>query len=121
MLLFRDVMDKQLVDCHDDKMGRVDDLLLDLEPGKPPAVRAIITGHGAGRAVMPHFLGRAVTWLEKRLLGLAGVEPVEIGWEHVTRIDVAVHLDVDRKQVGGTETEHALWERWIKPLPRSQR
>jgi sporulation protein YlmC with PRC-barrel domain len=121
MYVFRDIMDKQLVDCEGDKMGRVDDLLLELRPGETPAVRSILSGHGSGTVIFPSFLEGFARWLQERVLGLDAVEPIEIGWEHVKYITVAVHLDVDRQDVGGTDTEHRLWERWLGPLPGSRR
>lgn len=120
MFLFRDVMDKELVDCHDDKIGKVDDLLLELRPGNLPAVTAILTGHGASASLMPNFLRRITEWLEGRLLGLP-IEPFTIGWKHVTRIDVVVYLDLDREKDGLLDTETAIWNRWIKHLPWAQR
>lgn len=47
--LSHDVIDAQLVDRHQEKIGRVDELLLELEEGKPPRVAAIVVS-GAARA-----------------------------------------------------------------------
>jgi hypothetical protein len=49
------------------------------------------------------------------------VAPIEIGWEHVTRIDVTVHVDLDRHDGGLMRSERALWERWISRLPLANR
>lgn len=121
MFLFRDVIDKQIVDCHDDKAGKVDDILLELCPGERPAVRAIVTGHGAAAAVLPGPIAWFVRWMERAVLGLDGIKPITIDWEYVTKIDVTVHLDLDRRRDRLTETEESVWRRWIKPLPWSQR
>lgn len=121
MFLFRDVMDKQLVDCHGDKAGKVDDLLLALEPGRLPVVRAVVSGRGASAAVFPRTFARLAARLEERLLGVGSIEPVTVCWSDVTRIDVVVRLDVDRRQAGLTRTEESIWRRWIRPLPWSER
>jgi sporulation protein YlmC with PRC-barrel domain len=121
MFLFRDVMDKGLVDCHGHKAGKVDDIVLDLREGEPPAVRAIVTGRGAAAPIFPQWIMRLAGWIEGNLLGHATGDPVVVGWEHVTKIDVAVHLDLDRRTGRLTETEQAIWQRWIKSLPWAER
>ena len=47
--LSHEVIDTQLVDRHQEKIGRVDELLIELEDGKPPRVATIVIG-GAARA-----------------------------------------------------------------------
>jgi len=122
MQLRREVLDKEILDCEGFKGGKVDDLLLELRAGEPPVVRAILTQHGAlARLLGPH-LARLSAWLRARVLAMGPeVVPVEIGWEHVTRIDVAVHLDLDRKTVDLMRSEDAIWERWISRLPVARR
>lgn len=120
MFLFRDVMDKELVDCDGHKIGKVDDLVLKLGTGELPAVQAILTGHGASTPLVPAFLGQATQWVEERLLNLP-IQPFTVGWEHVTYIDVVVHLDLDREKDGFLDTEGAIWNRWIKHLPWAER
>jgi sporulation protein YlmC with PRC-barrel domain len=119
--LYRDVMDKELVDRHGHKAGKVDDLVLALEGSKPPAVRAIVTGSGGLLTMLPKPAARIWRWVEGRALGRGSVEPSQVDWRHVTRIDVVVHLDLDREEAGLIETERSLWRRWIKPLPWSER
>ena len=120
MFLFRDVMDKQLVDRHGHKAGKVDDIVLEMRPGRPPAVRAIVSGRGSVAPILSSRMARTVSWLQERLLGKA-LAPAKIDWNHVTRIDVAVHLDLDRQEAHLTQTEDALWERWIRHLPWAER
>lgn len=42
--LKHDVLDIQLVDRHATKIGRVDDVVLELRDGKPPRVAAVLVG-----------------------------------------------------------------------------
>jgi hypothetical protein len=121
MFLFRDVMDKGLVDCHGHKAGKVDDILLELRPGEQPSVRAIMTGHGAAAPIFPSWMTRLTRWMEERVLGQTRIEPMVVGWEHVTKIDVVVHLDLDRATDRLTQTEHVLWQRWLSALPWAER
>jgi sporulation protein YlmC with PRC-barrel domain len=122
MYLVREVLDEGLVDKNGHKMGKVDDLVLDLRDGQPPAVRSILSGRGALASYMWGPLRGAAAWLRRHVLGIDGdAPPTEVGWEHVTRIDVVVHLDLDREDSDLMSTENAIWKRWIAPLPRAER
>ena len=122
MYLVRAVMGKEILDRDGFKGGKVDDVLLELREGDPPVVRAILTQHGAVARVLGHRVARWGAWARARTLGFgADVAPIEIGWEHVTRIDVTVHVDLDRHDVGLMRSERALWERWISRLPLANR
>ena len=117
MFLFRHVMDKELVDREGFKAGKVDDIVLELRPGELPVVRGILTSHGALIPLLPRPVRRLVTWLEQHILGIDAIEPSEVAWEHVSSIDVAVHLDVEREEAGLMHTEQRIWRRLIRPLP----
>jgi sporulation protein YlmC with PRC-barrel domain len=122
MQLAREVLDKEIVDCDGFKAGKVDDLLLAVHAGEPPIVRAIVTQHGAVARQFGGTITRVSGWLRRRVLGFEpDVAPVEIPWEHVTRIDVTVHLDLDRHHGGLMRSEQAVWDRWISRLPWARR
>lgn len=117
MYLFRDVMDKELVDRDGHKAGKVDDIVLQLRPGELPAVRAILTGHGALTPILPAPIAHLARWLEQRILSIDALEAQTVAWEHVSHIDVAVHLDVDRVEANLMRTEEAISRRYIERLP----
>lgn len=122
MHLAREVLDKEILDRDGFKGGKVDDLLLELRGDEPPAVRAILSQHGALARVLGSRPARWGAWLRTRTLGLgADVAPVEIGWKHVTRIDVTVHIDLNRTDADLLRSERAVWERWISRLPLANR
>lgn len=121
MDLFRDVMDKQVVDCDGHKIGKVDDLILQLEPGQDPIVSALVTGHGSLAPLLGGRIASVVTWFRSILLGEADREPDVIPWNHVSRIDVVVHLDLDRWKGGFMDTEQDIWHRWVSHLPFAER
>lgn len=111
-------MDKELVDRQGFKAGKVDDIVLELRSDALPAVRTILTSHGALISLLPAPIARLLTWLEGRILGSEAIEPREVAWQHVTAIDVVVHLDVAREEAGLTHTEETIWRRFIRVLPR---
>lgn len=106
--LTHDVLDAQLVDRVQEKIGRVDGLLLELEEGRPPRVATIVIGGGA-RA---ERVGRWFVALRRALRAVFGQRE-----EHVSRIPFAkvrrigdtIELDVDEQTL---ESEHL--ERWLK-------
>jgi sporulation protein YlmC with PRC-barrel domain len=120
--LARDVLDKEIVDVHGFKAGKVDNILLELAGGEKPVVRGIITQHGSLALTWGRTIGRIAAWARQQVLGLGSeVVPLEVGWERVTYIDVVVHLDLDRRDAGLMRSEDAVWERWISHLPFARR
>ena len=59
--LVHDVLDGQLVDRREERVGRIDDLVLELREGEAPRVAAILVG-GPARA---DRVGRWATWLDR--------------------------------------------------------
>lgn len=122
MDLGKHVVDKELLDRDGLRAGKVDDLILEIGDAgtdgapPPPEVRAILTGPMALSADLPRPV-RGLTRLLYRLLGLARPESVTIGWEHVTAIDVVVHLDIDRQRAGIMALAEAVDRRFIGRLP----
>ena len=65
------------------------------------------------------FMG---AWLRSHVLGLGpDVQPIQVPWGRVTRIDVTVHIDMDREDDGFTRSEQAVWDRWISHMPWANR
>jgi sporulation protein YlmC with PRC-barrel domain len=121
MNLAHEVLDKQIVGRRGRKIGKVDDLLLEIGPDGRARVVAIITGHGALAPILGSGTARLIARLRGWLLGRPMDTPHQIGWEHVQRIDVVVRVDLDREEADLVDTQHALWERWIKRLPFAER
>ena len=122
MQLVREVLDKQIVDRNGFKTGKVDDLQLELREDEWPVVREIVSQHGALAQRLGKTMMRVGEWLREKILGMSpDVEPTVIGWEHVTHIDVVVHLDLDRNEAGVLRSEQAVWDRWIRHLPFAER
>lgn len=122
MDLGKHVVDKELLDRNDLRMGRVDDLVLEMGEPLPagslpaPRVAAIVSGPMA----LEGIVSTPASWLARhiyRLLGLHDPRPVEIPWCRVTAIDVTVHVDVERDDSGAVALSKAVERRYIGRLP----
>jgi hypothetical protein len=107
MHLVRDLLDNQVNDARDRKMGKVDGIILVLRQGKPPKVAAIELGMSTLLCRISDRLGLFAARLERRW-GITDGEPVRIPFGKIDRIgiDVRVKVDADRTTVYD-------WERWI--------
>jgi sporulation protein YlmC with PRC-barrel domain len=120
--LGRSVLDKEILDCNGAKGGKIDDLRLELREGKRPVVRAIVTQEGALARLLGRRMQEWSRWWRRRVLGLEPPDrPAEIDWAHVTRIDVTVHIDLDRESAGLMRSERAMWQHWIRHFPWAER
>jgi hypothetical protein len=106
--VIRDVLDKQLLDEHRTRMGKVDGLVLELRRDGPPRVTAV----RVGTRVWAHRLGRPIEalvgFVSRRFWGEdRGVW--EIPW---TRVQ---HLGKNVQVTGSAQDARVLdWERWLR-------
>ena len=106
--LAHDVLDAQLVDRVQEKVGRVDALLLEIEAGRPPRVATIVIG-GAARAerVGRWFVAIRRAW--RAMFGQREEHVSRIPFDKVRRIGDTIELDVEERSL---DSEHL--ERWLK-------
>ena len=106
--LAHDVLDAQLVDRVQEKIGRVDALLLELEEGRPPRVATIVIG-GAARAerVGRWFVALRRGW--RAIFGHREEHVSHIPFDKVRRIGDTIDHHVEEQSL---ESEHL--ERWLK-------
>jgi sporulation protein YlmC with PRC-barrel domain len=105
--LSHDVIDSQLVDRHQEKIGRVDELLLELEEGKPPRITTIVIG-GAARA---RRVGRWMVACRRAMHALFGhreEQESRVPFDAVRCIADTIELDVE-----GDTLEAMRLERWL--------
>lgn len=102
MHLFRDVLDKQLVDKDQVRIGRVDGIVIRVEGGRPPKIEAM-------------ELGRS-TLIRRLLVGIGLRKPTRepsrgyrIPWSRVTDVGVDVTVEIDRR-----ETPLEQWQEWLR-------
>jgi hypothetical protein len=96
VLLDKQVLDHQLLDCNDRRCGNVDDLELAGGPGEPLVVAAILSGPGVFRSRLPGP-GRVMAWLLERLFG-TGVTRIE--WSEVSGHEGHIELRQDARTYG---------------------
>jgi hypothetical protein len=118
MDVVRDLLDKSVVDRNGREMGRVDGALVELEPGHPPRLEAILIGPAALGSRLHPRIGRLVSAVERRL---------HVDRDRPARIDFADVDDIDRKirlRLTIGETAVAAVEQrlrvWVSRLPGSQ-
>ena len=68
MDLVRDVLDEQLIDARGRNAGKVDGIVLELRPDRPPRVVAIEIGGGTAAERMPRLLRGPMMALSRLLL-----------------------------------------------------
>lgn len=114
--LYHDVIDAQLVDRHQEKIGRVDELLLELEEGKPPRVATIVIG-GAARA---RRVGRWMVACHRAVHALFGQREEHesrVPFEAVRCIADTIELDVEGKTLDSMHLEQWLATHIICRIP----
>jgi sporulation protein YlmC with PRC-barrel domain len=106
--LAHDVLDAQLVDRVQQKIGRVDAVLLELATGQPPRVATIVIGSAARAERVGHwFVALRRAW--RAAFGRSKEHVSRIPFDRVRRIGDTIELDVEEKSL---ESEHL--ERWLK-------
>jgi len=114
--LSHEVIDTQLVDRHQEKIGRVDELLIELEDGKPPRVATIVIG-GAARA---RRVGRWMLACHRAVHALFGQREEHashIPFGAVRCIADTIEIDVDGDTLDSMHLEHWLATHVICPIP----
>lgn len=114
--LVQDVLDAQLVDRHEEKIGRVDGVLLELRDDELPRVATILVG-GAIRA---ERIGRWMSWLRRtrRAVRRRGDENTSrIPFGAVRRVGDTVQLDVEGETLPSGHLERWLAEHVVCHIP----
>ena len=117
--LVHDVLDAQLVDRHDNKIGRVDALVLELRDGRPPRVATIVIG-GPARA---QRVGRWAVLVARVMRALFRVR--ELGVDHspfraMRCLGDTIELDVNCHELASQHIEDWLADHLICRIPWAQ-
>jgi len=108
MQLARDLLDNQVIDRDNRKMGKVDDIVLVVRRGRPPRVAAIEMGLSTTAARVHRGLGEWALRLERRW-SVAKHTPVRVDIDRIRKAGINVQIDID-----ATHTEVYAWERWVR-------
>lgn len=107
MNLVRDLLDNEVFDVRNRRMGKVDGIVLVMRRGEPPRVAAIELGLSVIGRRISRRLGQWLTRLEKRL-GIGDGAPVRVALERIEHIGIDVRTNVD-----ASRTDAYAWEKWI--------
>ncbi|PBB84890.1 MULTISPECIES: hypothetical protein [unclassified Mesorhizobium] len=109
MQLLRDILDKQVVDREQVKIGKVDSLVAELRQGKPPRIVAVELGSIALARRLGARPGQWAARLTARLRGKRYARPHRIAWRKVRDIGVDIEFDVDVRR-----TRIFAWQDWLR-------
>src|SRR4051812_26255150 len=107
MELIREILDRQVLDREQTKIGRVDGLVLEMRGTAPPRLAFIEIGSVALSRRLAPWLGRWVSHLAGRFFGRP--EPHRIAWGRVSNIELDIELDIDVR-----ETAIFAWQDWLR-------
>lgn len=109
MHVFRELLDKQIEDRDDQRMGRVDSIVAERRDGQPPRVVQLELGFVPIARRMHPRLAELAERLHKRWSVRRSMR-YHISWDQV--LDVDVHrVQVD---VRAEDTPAFDWERWMR-------
>ena len=108
MRLVRDLLDNQVCDAQNQKMGKVDGIVLVLRQGRPPRVAAVELGVSTLLCRISERLGRLAARFEQRC-GVTDGAPVRIPMDKIARVGLDVRADIDAER-----TKVNDWERWVR-------
>jgi hypothetical protein len=107
MDLIRDCLDKPIDDRAKRRMGRVDGIILDIEPGRPPRVAYVELGVKTLVNRLSSRIGNAIVHvLKSRHIE---TEPYRIPWSKIK-----VGLNEVRADVEAEKTPALEWELWLR-------
>lgn len=106
--LFRDLLDKQLVDREERPLGKADGVVFEIRADAPPRLVGIEVGAAAMLARVHPRLADASASLARRL-GVGSGEPLRIPPEALVRFGNDVKVDLDAPKTGAY-----AWERWLR-------
>lgn len=113
--LVHDVLDAQLVDRGQQKMGRVDGVVLEIRDGEPPRVAELLIGG----SVLAERSGGWMVALARAGSRLLRIEPAvtRVPFEKVRVIGSCIELDLDARSTNALRTERWLDDHVVCRIP----
>jgi hypothetical protein len=112
----RDLLDRQIVDVHDEPIGKVDDIELDAT-GSHVVARALLSGQIAWGGRLGGRFGLWVASLARRLRGPDGHEPRRFDLALVRRVGHTVVLTVPAAELPPADLEQWLDQHFVGRIP----
>lgn len=109
MNVVRDVLDNQLVDRNQRKMGKVDGIVMQLRDGEPPRLAYIEVGVPTLARRLHPRLERWVAALLSKWGAKHYSEPFRIEWSKVRDVGIDVEVDLEAEA-----TPVLAWEKWLR-------
>lgn len=117
MDILYDVMDQTLIDTTNTRCGRVDDIVIEDGFDRPPRVTALLAGGGVKAQHLWPPLHTLVHMLH-RIVGMHGpLQPIEVPWEAVDRLDRDVFLTRSAHELGLDAANAAVAAQIISRIP----
>ena len=116
MELIRDCLDKQVVDPHGTRLGRVDGIVVNVAEGEQPQIAFIEIGV---LTRLERISSRLCRWYKRIALwlGARDIESHRIAWDKAVSTAIEVVVNEDAKQSPALEFEYWLREHVVKRIP----
>lgn len=121
MNVIRDILDHQILDCNQKKMGRVDGIVIELRDGQPPRLAYIEVG-------MPTLASRIHPQLESWVSAFQSKWGAKLGnsfripWSQIQDLNIGgtdINVDLEAESTPAFAWEIWLREHVIKRIPGS--
>lgn len=114
-----ELLDRQIVDCDDIPLGKVDDLECSVADGQI-FVSALLCGPGAWAPRIGGRLGAWILAVWRRLHPAANPEPARVPCEAIAQIDSAVHVRVPADVLATNALDEWMNAHLIERLPGAE-
>ncbi|HEY9600676.1 MAG TPA: hypothetical protein V6C85_03640 [Allocoleopsis sp.] len=116
MDLIRDVLDNQIVDRNQRKMGKADGIVIELHDGKPPRLAYIEVGIPTlARRLHPGWQRWVAAQMSK--WGAKRGESFRIEWSKVRDVGIDVEVDLEAEATPALDYEKWVREHIISKIP----
>ncbi|MBB3659194.1 sporulation protein YlmC with PRC-barrel domain [Rhizobium sp. BK650] len=120
MNLVRDVLDKQVVDREQHRVGKVDGIVLRLSDPDAPKVAFIEMGSLTLSRRLGRWPYRWMLWIRKTTGAKNPARVFRVPWSSVIDVGVDVEVDVDRRQTPLERSQDWLRRHVINRIPGGQ-
>ncbi|MGY5811726.1 PRC-barrel domain-containing protein [Rhizobium sp. LEGMi198b] len=117
MYLVRDVLDKQVVDRRQTRIGKVDGIVLTAENGSQPKVAFIEMGTSTRIRRLSQRLYRWMLAFSTTSRAVEGQHPYRIPWSKITDVGVDIEADVDKSETPLEQSQEWLRQHILRYIP----